>query len=63
MVTIMFTNQRKYYDKIIDGYLCTFNSDTHQCVSVLLSTGMNIENWEKFNKEIVGTIDPDYNIN
>ena len=53
MVTIMFTNQRKYYDKNIEGYLCTFNSDTHLCVSVLLSTGMNIENWEKFNKEML----------
>ena len=39
----MSTTQRKYYDKIIDGYLCTFNSDNHLCVSVLLATGMDIE--------------------
>lgn len=63
VVTIMSTTQRKYYDKIIDGYLCTFNSDNHLCVSVLLATGMDIENWKKFNKKMIGTIDPDYDKN
>ena len=59
----MSTTQRKYYDKIIDGYLCTFNSDNHLCVSILLATGMDIENWKKFNKKMIGTIDPDYDKN
>ncbi len=61
VVIIMSTKQHKSYDKIIDGYLCTFDPASHLCTSVMLATGMDIENWKKFSKKIVGTIDPKFN--
>lgn len=54
-----YNKQSKYDDKVIDGYLCTFNSNNHRCVAVLLATGMNIEKWIKFSDKIIGTKDSD----
>ena len=56
----MSIEQSKYYDKVIDGYLCTFLTDTHKCVSVMLATGMDTKAWKEFDSKTLGTIDPDY---
>ena len=59
MVNNMSAKQSKYYNKVIDGYLCTFDSETHQCAGVMLCTGMDIQAWEDFNSKMLGSIDPD----
>ena len=54
-------NNSKYYDKLIEGYLCTFSSDKHICVSVLFATGMDKNEWIKFKERMLGSVDPSYN--
>lgn len=56
----MYIKKQKYYDKLIEGYLCTFTSDDHVCVSVMFATGMNKEKWEEFKNKMVGSVDPNY---
>lgn len=61
VVRNMYTNKPKYYDRIINGYMCTFDSVDHICVSVLFATGMDKAEWEKFKTKMIGSVDPNYN--
>lgn len=58
----MNTNQKpeKYLSQNKDGFVCSYDSTTHRCVGVILSTGDNVELYEKKHDEYIDQLDPKY---
>lgn len=43
-----------------DGYVCSYDKDTHKCRGVIVATGDNVEYVRQHEKEWLGQIDPKY---
>jgi hypothetical protein len=60
----MSTNSKKIYSaRNTDGFLCAYDSSTHLCVGVMLSTGDNIELYKQKHNEYIGQLAPKYKSN
>lgn len=51
---------KKYFARNKDGFVCSYDSETHKCVGVILSTGDDIELYNRKHDEYIGQIDPKY---
>lgn len=43
-----------------DGFLCSYDAETHKCVGVMLSMGDNVELYKEKHDEYIGQIDPKF---
>ncbi len=53
-------NPKKYISRNKDGFACTYDSETHLCVGVILSMGDDIDLYNKKHDEYIGQLDPQY---
>ena len=49
-----------YFARNKDGFLCSYDKKTHRCIGVMLSTGDNIEIYNKHHDSYIGQLDPNY---
>lgn len=57
----MSTNKSEIYmSRNKDGFVCSYDSATHKCVGVILSTGDDIELYKKKHDEWIGQLDPKF---
>lgn len=54
-------SQQIYLSRNSDGFVCSYNSNTHRCVGVILAMGDNVELYEKNHEKYIGELDPKYN--
>lgn len=43
-----------------DGFLCSYDTESHKCVGVMLSMGDNVELYKEKHDEYIGQIDPKF---
>lgn len=43
-----------------DGFLCSYDAESHKCVGVMLSMGDNVELYKEKHDEYIGQIDPKF---
>ncbi len=60
MSTTQNKKQSIYFARNKDGFSCVYDSETHKCVDIILSTGDNIELFNEKRDEYIGQIDPKY---
>lgn len=49
-----------YFARNKDGYVCAYDSKTHKCVDIIVSTGDDIDYYEQHKEEWIGQVDPEY---
>ena len=49
-----------YTSRNKDGFLCSYDAETHKCVGVMLSMGDNVEFYKEKHDEYIGQIDPKF---
>lgn len=60
---IMSTEKNKskiYTARNKDGFLCSYDTESHKCVGVMLSMGDNVELYKEKHDEYIGQIDPKF---
>ena len=53
-------NKNFYLGRNDDGFICTYDAETHRCVDVMISTGDDIELYKTRHDEYIGQLDPNY---
>lgn len=43
-----------------EGFVCSYDANTHKCVGVMLSTGDNVELYKQKHDEWIGQLDPKF---
>lgn len=43
-----------------EGFLCSYDSETHRCVGVMLAMGNDIELYNQKHNEWIGQLDPKF---
>lgn len=61
----MNTTQKSktYTGRNKDGFVCSYDCNTHKCVGVMLATGDDVELYKQKHDEYIGQLDPKFEKN